>query len=394
MPMKPRPRVGVLCEERFQQTGAGLYSPNGFGDVFWERYVRAFGEIALIARAERHARAEAAAVKVTHPQLRLQAIPAFQGLRGVAPKLPQVLWALRDRMRGLDGFIVRCPGTLSLLALPFLLAARKPIAVEMVGDPHAMFESGAGGMAPTVLGPIAVAASRRLLEGASAVTYVTESYLQGHYPPPAGALVGAFSDVALSEASFRARPRSTGDFSGDPARLLFAGTMEQNYKGIDTLLAAVALLERQGRKVSLRIAGTGRLKGAVAADIARFGLGGTVMLLGRLSTAELIREMEACDLFVLPSRTEGLPRTIIEAMARATPVVASAVGGIPELVPERYLVGDGTPESFARAIADCLDEPGRLPAMSAENLAFAHKFSGPEIERKRRDFYEGFRALL
>jgi glycosyltransferase involved in cell wall biosynthesis len=297
-------------------------------------------------------------------------------------------------MRGLDGFIVRCPGTLSLLALPFLLAFRKPIAVEMVGDPHAMFESGAGGIASAALGPIAVAASRRLLESASAVTYVTEGYLQGRYPPPAGALVAAFSDVALSESSFRTGPRSAGDFGGDRARLLFAGTMEQNYKGIDTLLAALALLERQGRRISLRIAGTGRLKGAVAADIARFGLDGTAVLLGRLGTAELIGEMEACDLFVLPSRTEGLPRAIIEAMARATPVVASAVGGIPELIPTQYLVDDGTPESFARAIAARLDEPGRLAAMSAENLAFARKFAGPEIERKRRDFYEGFRALL
>ncbi|MDB5693145.1 MAG: hypothetical protein JWO81_2208 [Alphaproteobacteria bacterium] len=392
--MGNNPLVGVICEERFQEAGGRLYSPNGFGDAFWERYARTFGEIALIARIERRGPTDAAAVPVTHPQLRLREIPAFQGPRGLAPKFPQILWALRKRMRGLDGLIVRCPGTLSLLALPFLLAARKPIAVEMVGDPRAMFESGVGGIASGILGPISVAANHRLLEAASAVTYVTDDYLQSRYPPPSRAIVSAFSDVVLSRESFRARPRGAGDFGAEPARLLFAGTIEQNYKGIDTLLAALALLRRQGREVILRIAGTGRLTGSVAAAIARFELGGSVVLLGRLGHAELIREMEACDLFVLPSRTEGLPRAIIEAMARGTPVVASAVGGIPELVRAPYLVGDGRPESFARAIASCLDEPRLLAEMSAENLAFARKFAGAGIERKRRDFYEGFRALL
>jgi glycosyltransferase involved in cell wall biosynthesis len=392
--MTRKPLVGILCEERFQQAGGRLYSPNGFGDAFWQRYVRTFGEIALIARIQHRARAEASAVPVAHPDLRLREIPAFQGPRGLAPKLPQVLWALRKGMRGLDGFIVRCPGTLSLLALPFLLAARKPIAVEVVGDPRAMFESGVGGIGSGVLGPIAVAANRRLLEAASAVTYVTDEYLQSRYPPPCQASVSAFSDVVLSKESFRGRPRSAGEFGADPARLLFAGTIEQNYKGIDTLLAALALLRRDGRQVSLRIAGTGRLTGSVAANIDRFELEGSVALLGQLGNAELIREMEACDLFVLPSRTEGLPRAIIEAMARGMPVVASAVGGIPELVPAQYLVGDGRPESFARVIAACLDEPGRLAAMSAENLAFARKFAGPGIERRRQDFYEGFLGLL
>ena len=100
----------------------------------------------------------------------------------------------------------------------------------------------------------------------------------------------------------------------------------------------------KGREISLRIAGSGRLKEAVAANIDRLALGGSVALLGQLGQAELAREMEACDLFVLPSRTEGLPRSIIEAMARAMPVVASAVGGIPELVQAPYLVGDGRPD--------------------------------------------------
>ena len=244
------------------------------------------------------------------------------------------------------------------------------------------------------MGPISVAANRRLLEAASAVTYVTRDYLQSRYPPPAQAIVAAFSDVLLSEESFRARPRRAGDFGAEPARLLFAGTIEQAYKGIDTLLAALASLRRQGRDVRLRIAGTGRLKGSLAANISRSELGGSVVLLGQLGKAELVREMEACDLFVLPSRTEGLPRAIIEAMARATPVVASAVGGIPELIPARHLVGDGEPESVRAHDRILSNSPRRLAAMSAENLAFARTFAGPGIERRRQEFYEGFLALL
>lgn len=392
--MTAEPAVAIISEERFQYSAGELHSPNQFGDDFWTRYVNTFEKITLIARVEEASLPGAGAALVTLPQVHLRRLPAFQGPAELSAKLPSVLSAISVATRDASGFILRCPNTVGLLALPFIMRRRKPIAVEVVGDPEAMFTTGVGGSASKFWRALTATANKRLFREASAVTYVTQSYLQHRYPPPPGALVGSFSDVVLNSTNFAVAPRTPSHFACSPSRLLFAGTMEQSYKGIDVLLDAVSILCRKGVPVTLRIAGAGRLEPSLHHQIERLDLGACVTMVGRLSRGQLLEEMDACDLFVLPSRTEGLPRTIIEAMARATPVIASAVGGVPELLDEDGLVQPGCPDLLATAISDLLSAPDRLCRMSARNLAAAQRFAGAEIERLRSEFYGDFRQKV
>jgi glycosyltransferase involved in cell wall biosynthesis len=388
------PRIGIVCEDRLQRVGADLYSPNQFGDALWARYASVFGPFTVITRIESRASPSKGAAPLADPGVEVRAVPSFQGPLRLVPRLLPVLWAMRSAIRELDGFIVRWPGTLSVIALPLLLATRKPIAIEVIGDSRAAFEHGAGGIASGLIGRLYGVAHRRLFAAASAITYVTDSYLQGAYPPPPVAHVSAFSDVLLSEEDFRERPRRADEFRVDGLQLLFAGSLEQKRKGFDTLLEALSLLRASGRTASLRIVGSGRLERRVRALIAQRRLGDSVVLLGPMGKAELLREMDASDLLILPSRAEGLPRIIIEAMARGLPVVATNVAGIPELLPPRDLVSAGDPRALAETIATCIADPARLAKMSAQNLAHARRYAGPAIERTRAAFYAHFLTIV
>ena len=85
--------------------------------------------------------------------------------------------------------------------------------------------------------------------------------------------------------------------------------------------------------------GDGRHRAELESLARTSGISAATKFLGELPNGEAIREqLDQATLMVLPSRTEGLPRVIIEAMARAVPCVASNVGGIPELLDPRYLV--------------------------------------------------------
>lgn len=389
----PEPLIAILSEDRLLECDGRLHGLNAFGSAQWRIYADIFKDPVIVARVERQALA-GGDLPVEKERLRLWRIPSFQGPSGLLPRLPGVIRALRVAVREGDGFIVRWPGTLTLLALPFLLASRKPIAIEVVGDSRAIFKAGVGGFASRFLGWISQAAVRRLFAAASAVTYVTRSHLQGLYPGVPHAITSACSDVALAESDLRANPRPAAAITGRPARLLFAGTMEQKYKGLDTLLNAAAILKREGFELDLRLAGTGRLKAEIEAQIARLGLKDSAALLGRLERSELFDEMDACDLFVLPSRTEGLPRAIIEAMARAAPVIASGVGGIFELLPSDCLVEPDDPRALADSLAECLARPERLAAMSERNLDEARKFTTGQTEPIRRRFYSSFRSIV
>jgi glycosyltransferase involved in cell wall biosynthesis len=122
-------------------------------------------------------------------------------------------------------------------------------------------------------------------------------------------------------------------------------------KGIDVLLDAAARVP-QARFV---IAGEGPQRDALAAQIARLGLEDRVSLLGWRQDVRAL--LAAADLFVLPSRNEGFPISLLEALASGTPVIASRIGGIPELISDKHtglLVPPDDAPALAAAISTLL----------------------------------------
>ncbi len=151
-------------------------------------------------------------------------------------------------------------------------------------------------------------------------------------------------------------------------------------KGHATLLRSVDILRRDGVDLLLLIAGDGAHRAELEQQAGQLSLGeASVRFLGaRSDVNELLR---AADFFVLPSDTEGLPLSVLEAMAHGLPVVASNVGGIPELIEhdkEGLLVPPADPKALAAAIRTIaedsalrrrLGEAGRRRASGEFSLA-------------------------
>lgn len=107
------------------------------------------------------------------------------------------------------------------------------------------------------------------------------------------------------------------------------------------------------------IAGEGERRGSLEAEIAALGLADRVHLLGYVEAADaLIRE---ADVFVMSSSEEGLGSVILHALALGKPVVATAGGGIPEILPPESLVPIGDAAALARKVVGACDHPSRFP---------------------------------
>ncbi|MEX1198497.1 MAG: TIGR03088 family PEP-CTERM/XrtA system glycosyltransferase [Pseudohongiellaceae bacterium] len=130
--------------------------------------------------------------------------------------------------------------------------------------------------------------------------------------------------------------------------------------------------ERPGLRASLRlvIAGAGPEHGTLSELIDRLSLSGLVWLAGdREDIPQLLRCM---DIFVLPSLGEGISNTVLEAMATGLPVIATSVGGNPELVQDRttgLLIPVGDADALARAIATLIDDPALRQRMGLTGAA-------------------------
>tara|TARA_R110002096_G_scaffold111004_7_gene242376 strand:+ start:317 stop:1570 length:1254 start_codon:yes stop_codon:yes gene_type:complete len=131
-------------------------------------------------------------------------------------------------------------------------------------------------------------------------------------------------------------------------------------KGVEILVAAVEQLILSGTDVELVLVGDGPSRGPIEARMNTAALKKSVRLLGWGDASRVREEMLAARALVVPSLAEGLPVVIMEAFALCRPVVATAVGAIPELVENRetgWLVAPGSPSSLTTAIQKVLDAP-------------------------------------
>ncbi len=135
-------------------------------------------------------------------------------------------------------------------------------------------------------------------------------------------------------------------------------------KGLDTFLEAVALLRRDGVEVEAQIVGDGPERAALERQAASLGLAGRAHFTGHREDVEAV--LAGLDLFVLPSHSEAFPNALLEAMASALPVVATEVGGVPDIVEDGLtgvLVPPGRPDLMAAAIGGFVFQPDRARAM-------------------------------
>jgi glycosyltransferase involved in cell wall biosynthesis len=123
--------------------------------------------------------------------------------------------------------------------------------------------------------------------------------------------------------------------------------------------------------------------------IVQLGLASHVVLPGAVGYGERLFEyLDHADLFVLPSLTEGMPRSLIEAMARGLPALGSRVGGIPELLEDSQLVTPGAAGELARRIEERMADPKLLARESARNFQRATSgFSIALMASRKNEFW-------
>ena len=141
--------------------------------------------------------------------------------------------------------------------------------------------------------------------------------------------------------------------------IIFVGRMTKE-KGIYDLLEAFSEVSKENQVAKLLLVGAMFEKGKLQKRIYRYGIKDRVTIIGGIDHDEIPGYMNAADVFVLPSWMEGLPNVVMEACACGLPVIASEVGGIPELIEDNitgFLIPPRSPQKLTEALSSVLADP-------------------------------------
>ena len=184
----------------------------------------------------------------------------------------------------------------------------------------------------------------------------------------------------LGQADFSSLPENDRQYDA-----VFVGELRA-LKGLGVLIDAVASIARD-RPFRLGIAGTGPDEWKFRAQIARHGLEEQVDFLGHRPARDMFAQAQ---MVVVPSLSESFPYIVLEAMASGRPLIATHVGGIPEMFGPHaeWLLPSGDAPALARAIRNALDAPVLAEARANQLLDRARKlFSAPRMARDITRFY-------
>ena len=172
-----------------------------------------------------------------------------------------------------------------------------------------------------------------------------------------------------------------------PARIVVVARLSPE-KGHLVLIEAVAELRRLGVDVSCRFVGSGPFLDHLVDAAVSLGVADSITFCGALAPRDVARELDAADVFCLPTFAEGLPVSLMEAMAVGIPVATTYISGIPELVIDGetgWVVPPGNHEQLAHAIRDALTSPDRdaIVAAARERVVRLHDRSTNIVELQR-----------
>jgi phosphatidylinositol alpha-1,6-mannosyltransferase len=375
----------VSIDQHYVCDGAHIYSAEGTApyEFFRRTYLDVFDHVIVLARLrwDEHFNGHPDAV-LDGPDVEFFPLPEFRGPFQYLPVRNRVVARMREAIPAADAYLLRGPGTIGGPFASELERRARPYAVQVLGDPWTMYGPGcAGGSLRVFYRRLMTERLKRICWNASAVSYVTRSSLQCRYPASPDALATSWSDVQIEGAiatdeELEKRIESMSDLAKRPAVIGFVGTLEVPYKGADVLLRAVAACRAQGVHVLARLVGTGRLLKKYQYLAEQLGITGHVKFLGQLGAGRPIFQfLDSVDLFVMPSLGgEGLPRAMIEAMARGCPCIGSNVGGIPELLRPADLVEPGDPLALADEIKRKLVCFQDLTQMACRNRTIARDY--------------------
>ncbi|OGP59712.1 MAG: hypothetical protein A2V67_02875 [Deltaproteobacteria bacterium RBG_13_61_14] len=369
----------------------GVFDIHNFDRPFMEDYRQVFNTIRVICRMAKVADLPAHAFRSDGDGVQFLDVPDVHGVNWWLGARQLTRRAVRSAVAPADAVIVRVPSQLGWLAAIRARQLGKPCLAEVLGDPLQAIKGLGHGPHYRLAAYLEARRLQNLLRHASAVCFVSQSLCHQYQPFTNGQPCEVISDIRLDPSLIT----SARAYSAPLTRLKIALVAALHpYKRQADLIRACGQVRDQGLAVELHLAGNGPCLSSLRALCQKLHLDEQVVFHGHITDQKaLYALLDQSDLFVMTSATEGMPRAMIEAMARGLPVAGSKTGGLQELVRASELFPVGDVRALASLIAALSRDPARLNEMSKCSLEKARGYTNDLLSARRIQLYQYLRDI-
>lgn len=362
-------------------------------DETFKRYYSIAEELAVVIRVQEIMSDEASnrLSKITVNPFEVISCPNISSFKGQLTYKKNAINIIANEIQKSDYIIARLPSFVGNIAVDIAKKYEKPYLIEVVACPWDAFWNHS--VTGKLIAPFMYYATKKRVRESLYSIYVTNNFLQNRYPTD-GKHTNC-SNVALTEFDDKVLERRLNKIETmqETDKILIGTTAAVNvrYKGQQYIIQALGELKKQGiANFEYQLVGGGD-QSFLRSIAEKNDVLDQVKFLGAMPHNKVFDWLETIDIYTQPSRQEGLPRALIEAMSRAVPAFGARTAGIPELL-EKKLIFSNTKKNINEIIEILKSFDKEIMTKQArKNYEESKKYDKKIIEERRREFFEDFK---
>ena len=365
-----------------------IYS-NKFSLETLNRYINVFDEITIIARVKDVSNI-GGVVLCSDVNIKFEFMNSISNLKSFFGERNIVKNQIKNILLKHDSLIARVPSQLGSIAAELAEKHNIKFGLEIVGctfDAHFNHSS----LIAKIYSFYAYFKMKSIVKSSLYSLYVTEKFLQRRYPANTSAKVINVSNVELLDSNEELLNRRLRKINEKNNIKIFGsiGSLATNYKGIHLAIKALSLCSFD---FEYRILGEGVYTDVYKKLAKDLNISNKIKFQGILGKREKVFEwLDNLDVYLQPSLTEGLPRTLIEAMSRACPSIGSDSGGIPELLDKEVVFKSNDYNALKNKILETVDNTSKLEFYAINNFRKAKEYRKETLDLRRTQFWSNFK---
>lgn len=376
----------------FYKYNEQYYSSGGLSKEMLERYSNIFEEVVVLSRQREISSLDNKLTLASTDRVTFVKVPDFKSIKKYYLK-KRASEIVKNQVINSDCLIAR-NSSIASIALKYAKQYKKPFLLEIVACQwDALWNHSLKGK---ILAPYSYLKLKRTAKEAPYVVYVTNEFLQKRYPT--NGMSTNCSDVALTEFDDKVLKNRLEKIKHiQETHKYIIGTtaaVDVRYKGQQYIIQALGELKKQGvTNYEYQLVGGGDQR-YLKRIAEKYDVVDQIKFLGAMPHNQVFDWLETIDLYVQPSRTEGLPRALIEAISRAVPAFGAKSGGIPELLDDKFIFSN-TRKNIDEIIEILKSfDKETLTKQATRNYEESKKYDKNIIEERRRSFFEEFKRSL